>query len=94
MTVYVDHLRPVAKTSRWPYRWTAHMVADSVEELHEFAAKIGMHREWFQAGSTPHYDVTSTTHAKALNLGAKLIDRTDLVALIRKLRDERKAADP
>lgn len=36
----------------------AHMVADTLEELHEFAAKYGLVRRYFQAARKhPHYDI-------------------------------------
>jgi hypothetical protein len=88
MTVYVDAMRRTHRTTKWPYTRSAHMLADSVEELHRFAAEIGLKREWFQPGSTPHYDLTDTRHARALSHGAVLISRTDLVALIQRLRNE------
>ncbi len=32
-----------------------------MEELHEFAARLGLQRRWFQdKGRYPHYDVTLT----------------------------------
>ena len=35
-----------------------HMVADSVEELHKFAALIGLKRGWYQnKGRYSHYDL-------------------------------------
>lgn len=41
--VYVDDLITCGKKGAW-----CHMVADSLEELHEMADKIGLKREWFQ----------------------------------------------
>ncbi|KKN47205.1 hypothetical protein LCGC14_0665460 [marine sediment metagenome] len=39
-----------------------HLVSDSsLAELHDFAARIGMRRSWFQLGQSgqhPHYDIT------------------------------------
>lgn len=51
----------------------SHMVSDtSLEELHEFAADLGLRREWFQnEGSTPHYDVCQSKRQEAIRLGAK-----------------------
>lgn len=36
-----------------------HLVADSVEELHRFAASIGLKRCWFQSRTYLHYDLTT-----------------------------------
>lgn len=50
----------------------SHMVSDtSIDELHEFAAKLGMKREWFQDKSAPHYDVSEGLRQKAYKMGAQ-----------------------
>ncbi len=77
MTVYVD-------TARHPFRGyvMCHMVADSLEELHDMAAQIGMERRWFQAppkASHPHYDIPEHKRARAISLGAHVVcQRTGL----------------
>ncbi len=54
-------------------RW-AHLTADSEEELHAFAERLGLLRESFQ--TTPdkpwkdHYDVTESTRELAIRMGA------------------------
>ena len=61
-------------------RWS-HLVADNIDELHEFAQKIGLKREWFQisASGIPHYDISSSRiRALAISLGAKQVDRKTL----------------
>lgn len=68
MTVYVDDSR-----IRWRGMWMSHLQADSVEELHEFAERLGLKRSWFQAGSRPaaaHYDVSESKRLKAIRMGA------------------------
>jgi uncharacterized protein DUF4031 len=48
-----------------------HMWADSLEELHAMAARIGMRRAWFQDDPRlPHYDLTPSRRAMALRAGA------------------------
>ena len=63
-------------------RWS-HMVSDvSEEELHAFAAKIGLRREWFQGrpkASAAHYDVTPTKRALAIKHGAVAVTSRELV---------------
>jgi len=86
MAVYVDRLRLVAPTDAWPFSTAAHLVADSVDELHAFAKRLGLRRSWYQARSSPHYDVTANKHALALRIGAKLVDRRELVALVQRNR--------
>jgi len=65
MSVYVDDMFA-------PFRGMlmSHLVADTVEELQEFAAKLGLKPEWFQNHRMPHYDVAKSTREKAIKLGA------------------------
>jgi hypothetical protein len=71
MSVYVDD-------AVWPWRgrrW-AHLMADSLDELHAFAARLGMPRRSFQdKTSGAHYDIDADTRALALALGAVAISR-------------------
>lgn len=82
MTVYVDSLCDW----NWYLGRSCHLIADTVEELHEFAARLGMKRTWFQRGSFPHYDLTERRRTKALELGAVSLGRADFVARVRVLR--------
>jgi Protein of unknown function (DUF4031) len=57
-----------------------HMVSDeSVEELHEFAATIGLKRKSFQGASRPHYDLRPSKRRLALSMGAQEVGMRDLV---------------
>lgn len=58
-----------------------HMVADTEEELHKMADKIGMRRAWFQDGSRPHYDVSKSKRALAVACGTSEITIRELIAL-------------
>jgi hypothetical protein len=71
MSVYVD---PVCQNG-WRLGPNCHMYASSPEELHAFAARLGLKRSWFQDKRVPHYDLTVRKHAMALSLGAKQHDR-------------------
>ncbi|MFJ5297444.1 DUF4031 domain-containing protein [Pseudomonas sp. NPDC088368] len=79
MTVYVDK-------EQIPYRRMkmCHMLADTEEELHAMADKIGIARRWHQFPGTvkSHYDICLSKRACAVQLGAKEIDRDELVAII------------
>ena len=72
MTVYVDDLHAVLNPSdEWRWSESCHLWADTVEELHAFAAKIGMRRSWFQDRPRfPHYDLTMRRRDVALQSGA------------------------
>ena len=64
MTVYVDDMK-------WPYRGMimSHMTADTVDELHAMADKIGLKRKWFQKKSIPHYDICQSKRSEAITNG-------------------------
>jgi hypothetical protein len=71
MAVYVDPLRRTALSSQWPFDRGCHMYADTLAELHNFARSIRLRREWFQDNSRhPHYDLTRTRRARAVQAGA------------------------
>lgn len=66
------------------HRW-CHLFADEVdcEELHAFAKRLGMRRDWFQGD---HYDLTPGKRAMAVRLGARELSRADAVAVWRRQR--------
>jgi hypothetical protein len=63
----------------WPWRgrvW-AHLVSDeSYDELHAFAAQMGIPRKAFQGD---HYDIPSEYREEALALGATAVEARELV---------------
>ena len=64
------------------------MWADSEQELHDFAQRIGLRRAWYQRDKTlPHYDLTPGRRMKAVALGAVEVTRDVLVTEIRKRRN-------
>lgn len=92
MTVYVDDAGIAATitdgatgrayTSRW-----CHLFSDHIDqtELHEFAARIGLKRVWFQPGKDlldwsrhdpvgDHYDLTAGKRRYAVAAGAVEVD--------------------
>lgn len=66
------------------YKKWSHMVSDtSAEELHAFAARLGLKREWSQErpkSSAHHYDIVPSKRALALRLGAVAVTSRELVA--------------
>jgi hypothetical protein len=84
--VYVDGLRDYG----WRHGPSCHLIADSVEELIEFAESMGMRREWFQAKSTPHFDLTADGRVAAVAMGAVELTNRQLIAKIRELRQRKK----
>jgi hypothetical protein len=77
MSVYVDHAFAVGDWGRWSDG--GHMQADTLDELHTFAARMGMRREWFQTKperpENDHYDLTGPARQLAIRLGAVTEDR-------------------
>jgi len=75
MTVYVDELRRwVPSSAGGTFRdGSAHLTADTLDELHAFATSIGLRRPWFQDVRVPHYDLTTKRHAAALRAGAVFV---------------------
>lgn len=83
MTVYVDDMAaPYGRMVMF------HMVADTDDELHAMADKIGVARRWHQKPGTPHshYDICKKKRAEAVRLGAVEIDGAGLGALIKAKR--------
>ncbi len=66
-------------------KWWCHMVtdADTFDELHAMAAKIGLKRLWFQGD---HYDLTPKRREVALREGAVAVPARELVQ--RRLRKD------
>ncbi|RUT76882.1 DUF4031 domain-containing protein [Marinobacter sp. NP-6] len=84
MTVYVDNARVPWRGKKW-----CHMVADNLSELHQFAQSIGVRREWFQASASyPHYDVSLVRRQLALNAGALVGTRRQIICCAKKLKAE------
>ena len=71
MTVYVDDAVTLWRGQHW-----AHLMADTLEELHAMAARLGVPRRAFQdKPSGAHYDLSVEMREQALRLGATAISR-------------------
>lgn len=84
MTVYVDNASIPATVGSTRSTWS-HLTADTKDELHAFAARLGMRRSWFQTCKRRcgqpgeacvhwHYDLTAQRRAVAVGMGAVEID--------------------
>lgn len=83
MTVYVDNER-----IPWKGRVWCHLVADTPDELHAFAKRLGLHKDWFQSRSIyPHYDITVSLRDRALDLGALDGDRSTIIECAKRLKE-------
>ncbi len=90
MSVYIDGLM----NHGWRLGPNCHMVADTLEELHAMADKIGLKRAWFQGqpagkgqSGIPHYDLTASRRERAMKAGAVELDRHRFVAFVRWWRE-------
>jgi len=97
VTVYVDDIGIPARVGGLSGRWS-HLIADSQQELHAFAARLGLKRAWFQdptvngkptpvkpgcrAAENWHYDVTASKRTLAIKLGAVAVSWRDLHDII------------
>lgn len=88
MAVYVDPLFKTAPTTGWGYRRACHLYADSLEELHRFARRLGLRRSWMHDGSMSHYDLTEGMRTRAIRLGAIAQKREEAVETMRQLKTD------
>jgi hypothetical protein len=92
VTVYLDDWRQPAHLGPVDDRWS-HLVADTDDELHAFASRMGMRRAWFQdkpgRPHHAHYDLPERARADAVAHGAVEVTWRQLG---RMLRDRRTAA--
>ena len=94
MPVYVDE--PIFE--RWGRRW-CHLTADTTEELHAFAAMLGLERSRLQSKAArpwaDHYDITEERREAAVARGAVEITLKEAGRrLARERRRARGEADP
>ena len=88
MSVYVDDAVTLWRGRRW-----AHLMADTLDELHAMAERLGVPRRAFQdKRSGAHYDLNEELREQALRLGAIAIsrhrDRDQVRAIIRIARSQ------
>lgn len=94
MSVYVDDAFVEGGWGKWS--GGGHLQADTLDELHAFAARLGLRRQWFQTRpgrpEKDHYDLTRTRRDQAIYLGAIPEAVQDGTLRRRALRDARRAA--
>lgn len=84
MAIYVDFMCIEFKGYRW-----CHMLADSLQELHEFAELIELDKRLFHRNASyPHYDVTLQMREIAIEHGAIAADRRKIIECAKKLKVE------
>lgn len=84
MAVYVDRACVEWRGHKW-----CHLLADTLAELHAFAAQLGVRRASFQGHTKyPHYDLPEHLRTEALRLGAIAVGRREIIFAARRLREE------
>ncbi len=96
MSVYVDWLMHHGGKGFWAGKKSCHMFADTLEELHDMAEKIGMKRSWFQDNgqSAEHYDLVESRRKAAIKLGAKELTSREQVCYFIDLSRKRRKQEP
>ncbi len=88
MPCYVDATRSYPRAG-WRYTEFCHLLADSREELHAFADRLGVPRRLFQDHPWRwHYDLPAPVRADAVRLGAVEVDLHTVGALLRRRREQ------
>jgi hypothetical protein len=88
--VYVDDAIWQWQGLRW-----CHLLADDIDELHRFAAALGLKRTSYQGPpktAKPHYDLTAFERDRALRLGAISVSREAIVAVLHEMRAKNAAS--
>jgi Protein of unknown function (DUF4031) len=92
VTVYAYEMRHQMRIGRPISDPWFNLTADTQDELHEFAARLGIPRRGFQAGSLVgpqqvsvswHYTVTASERDRAIELGAQAITQREVTKIER-----------
>jgi Protein of unknown function (DUF4031) len=90
VAVYVDDFRVPWRGRRW-----CHLTADSEEELHVFAGRLGIPQRGFHHDPArpwkAHYDIPEAVREEALRLGARPITRREAARMQRERRTASRA---
>lgn len=91
MPVYVDQLLWERGGRLW-----CHLTADTAEELHAFAAELGLWRSRFQSKPgrpwVDHYDIDEPRRRQAVSLGALAITTREAGAQVARKREATRGA--
>ena len=91
MSVYVDRME-----AAFGRMVMCHMIADTPDELHAMADRIGVARRWYQQppkASFWHYDIAKSKRALAVEAGAIDCDRNTFVGHLRRIRESKVFGD-
>ncbi len=81
-----------------PWSGGGHLQADTLDELHEFADRLGLRRSWLQTRSgrpwNDHYDLTAQARDDAIALGAVPVSWRQAVRRNRRVRAAHRGQAP
>ncbi len=64
--IFIDAPQDYPGHQGWCHLW-----GENIGDLHSFAARLGLRREWFQdRASFPHYDLSPQMRLRAIERGA------------------------
>ena len=86
MPVYVDKMQTQFRGMKM-----CHLLADSLNELHDMADQLGLRPDWFQGYPVAHYDISLDKRRRALRLGATEIGIRATAMLMRRLKEHNAA---
>lgn len=87
MAVYVDNAYIEAKGKQW-----CHLVADDLDELIAFGAKIGLTKDNLHEGD--HFDVTPWMRNQAVRNGAKEVSQRYAARVWRNMHRKQQGKEP
>lgn len=62
----------------------SHMIADTLDELHGMAHKLGIRNNFQDKPGKPHYDISKAKKQQAIKLGAIEISDKEIVRILRR----------
>ena len=84
MAIYVDFVCIEFRGYKW-----CHMLADNLQELHNFAELIEVDKRLFHKNASyPHYDITTQMRDVAIKNGAIVATRKQIIDAAKKLKVE------
>lgn len=85
MACYVDE----PNWERW-HGLSGHLIADSVDELHQFATQLSLSKKFFMDGAiTPHYQLPAGRLDAAIREGAILLERPAFMRVVERINHTR-----
>lgn len=80
--IYVDEPKYARRNVKKPRKFYAHMIADSMEQLHQFAESLNIKKYFFHNHKgCPHYDIDEVQWLKARCLQAKYVTTKELLKI-------------